>query len=263
MLRLLLVRSLLCIVVFTILWAELLWGSNLFQMSACLLGTDKHVTVEGNKSKTIFVISLQGTPSSHESNSKRLQLFQEEWHAKCGDTFAIEHCPGVNDPRRGYGVTMSFVLCINKAISADQDISLFFEDDARLFNSDFCGLNMYNKYFECIPNDTFVALLGGHGWRFGESRYPLYRETVFSVGAYGFAVPRNHLATLRNEFGNDLVYGYKGSVSSLSPDESWYLHAKKNKMKIYAMDPLVVWHEKGYSNTWKKDRRTILGTWKV
>jgi hypothetical protein len=47
--------------------------------------------------------------------------------------------------------------------------------------------------------------------------------------------------------------------SWLSPDLGVYKYAKKLGRKIYAMDPLPVYHQGGFSNTWNKVRSKIPG----
>lgn len=45
---------------------------------------------------------------------------------------------------------------------------------------------------------------------------------------------------------------------ALCPDVQLYLYAKTRKQHVYKMDPLVVLHHAGYSNTWHKDRGDIV-----
>ena len=113
--------------------------------------------------KTIFVISLQGTPGAHESNQGRLDLFKEKWRMSCGSSFDstnIEHCPAVFDKRRGYGVTLAWILCLWRARQLDEEVAIFLEDDARLFENstqEFCDIDNRGELLSKLPSDTFVA----------------------------------------------------------------------------------------------------------
>ena len=102
----------------------------------------------------IFVVSLQGTPGSDERNDDRLEKFQEAITDSCqAKTPQIIHCPGINANRRGYGLTTAHMICFRKAIEMDQEVSLFFEDDARPFFDEteetekFCDLVSESKHF--------------------------------------------------------------------------------------------------------------------
>ena len=241
---------------------------------------------------TIFVISMQGTPGVHSSNQGRLDDFKRKWEDACGTMVPIPkivHCHGVFDPRRGYGITISQLICMQKAKKAEQDISLFFEDDARLYNESaaaFCNEeSRSSEILSNMPNDTLIALLGGHTWEYAEDssfgnddeyaisqtkpRTYQYRDTVKSFGAYGFAVPRRNLDLLVRTLEDDLIYGFRdenngrrGNVihDNLSPETSFYRTARLTGLKIYAIDPLLVWHQGGFSNTWHKERGTINST---
>ncbi|GMI05948.1 hypothetical protein TrLO_g5629 [Triparma laevis f. longispina] len=104
----------------------------------------------------LYVISLQDVPGADPHNADRLVEFQRDWAALCGLEFTFQFCPGVLDKRRGFGITQSFVDCFERAISDGASNPIFFEDDARLFNADFCrGVDWTD-----LPKDTFVALLG-------------------------------------------------------------------------------------------------------
>jgi len=47
--------------------------------------------------------------------------------------------------------------------------------------------------------------------------------------------------------------------NSLDPEPTFYRAAREYRKKIYAFNPLVIWHEGGYSNTWGKVRGNITG----
>ena len=104
----------------------------------------------------LYVISLQDVPGADPHNADRRDQFQRDWAALCGPEFTFQDCPGILDERRGFGITRSFVKCFERAISDGAANPIFLEDDARLFNSDFCrGVDWTG-----LPSDAFVALLG-------------------------------------------------------------------------------------------------------
>ena len=225
-----------------------------------------------NSTRTIFVVSLQGTPGSNERNKGRLDKFQKSIRDSCGDkALHIIHCPGVIDDRRGYGVTVAHMICFNRAIEMDQEVSFFFEDDARPFSDKvdiFCDLVCGSRDFSMYgPEDSLLTFLGGHKWQTeATATYSNVLESHFSYGTYAFAVPRRNLKLLRLNAENDLVNGFVDDHNNyrhsdfLSPEKSWYRLAQKSKLKIYVTDPLLIWHEKGYSNTWKEEREAETGT---
>jgi hypothetical protein len=219
--------------------------------------------------KTIFVISLQGTPGAHESNQGRLDLFKEKWRMSCGSSFDstnIEHCPAVFDKRRGYGLTLTWILCLWRARQLDEEVAIFLEDDARLFENstqEFCDIDNRGELLSKLPSDTFVAWLGGHTWSYEDSAVP-YRRVINSYGTYGFVVPRNSMDDFYAALKHGLINGSKDRKqnvhhNSLDPEPNFYRAAREHHKKIYAFNPLIVWHEGGYSNTWGKTRGNITG----
>ena len=65
-------------------------------------------------------------------------------------------------------------------------------------------------------------MLGGHHWKSGAVRSGVFRETTYSYGSYGFAVPARNVKTLRDGFAADL----RATGSMISPDVSWYEDAE-------------------------------------
>merc|ERR1711957_116873 len=98
-----------------------------------------------------------------------------------------------------------------------------------------------------------------------DSLHPVqFRETARSYGTYGFAVPRRSLDLLLATIRSDIAHGFvdeKGErhQTFLSPERSWYRTARDLKKKVYAIHPLTVWHEGGFSNTWHRRRGKITG----
>ena len=95
---------------------------------------------------------------------------------------------------------------------------------------------------------------GGHTWKYADpSSEEKYRKTLGSYGSYGFMVPVRNMETLRAGWNQELAT----NAATLSPDVSWYKHAAAAGKSVYARDPLLVWHEGGYSNTWHTHRDSI------
>eukprot|EP00573_Skeletonema_grethae_P012418 CAMPEP_0201701706 /NCGR_PEP_ID=MMETSP0578-20130828/33674_1 /ASSEMBLY_ACC=CAM_ASM_000663 /TAXON_ID=267565 /ORGANISM="Skeletonema grethea, Strain CCMP 1804" /LENGTH=317 /DNA_ID=CAMNT_0048189083 /DNA_START=96 /DNA_END=1049 /DNA_ORIENTATION=- len=230
----------------------------------------------------IFVISLQGTPNADPHNEGRLDSFKDAWRKHCGADPEIHVCPGVMDERRGYGLTRSWFNCLTVAKNLKLEVTMIFEDDARLFDNEashnFCDAEQRRRnLWNPLPEDTFIAFLGGHTWTYKDPKQKellassasalqpsQYLETSSSYGTYGFAVPRQSLDTLLNTIKSDLTNGFIDEdgvrqTEFLSPEKSWYGKAREVGSKIYAIHPLAVWHEGGFSNTWKMDRESITG----
>jgi hypothetical protein len=228
----------------------------------------------GYDPSTVFVISLQGTSGVDYHNEGRLDAFRSKWQESCklAPPTHIEHCPGVFDSRRGYGVTLSLLLCLERAKEFNLDVTVILEDDARLFNSskDFCDIAKRKQhYWDMLPSDTYIAFLGGHNWEYpskdAEESMAQYKELKMSFGAYAFAVPRDSLISVLDEIKDDVVHGFRDVNGKylhrlfLSPERTFYRTSLKYKKRIYAVSPLVIWHEGGFSNTWMKNRASITG----
>lgn len=198
----------------------------------------------------MYVVSLQRVKNAHPSNKHRLDKFISAWEDVCGVKPEVHVCDGVLDNRRGFGVTQAFVACLDQAMKNNDDYALFFEDDARLVNSELCtGVDWSDT-----PEDTFLVMLGGHAWKYAyPSSEEKYRKMLESYGLYGFMVPVRNMQNLRAGWDQDLTK----NVATLSPDVSWYKHAAAAGKSVYAREPLLVWHEGGYSNTWQRYRGNI------
>ena len=212
-----------------------------------------------------YVVSLQGVKGAHQSNVQSFSELKESWTERCGGAnVTFKQCPGVLHPKRGYGVTMAFVRCIDIAIaeSRENQMVMFLEDDARLAASGkkigFCDRRRREWIWTHKPKDTFLLLYGGHKWVY-PTRDNTYdgnmtsREhfilTSRSFGAFGLAVPHHNLPILRDGLNASL---YSGSAV-LNPDVLIYELANSTKppQRIFRTNPLQVVHNAGYSNTWK------------
>ena len=209
----------------------------------------RNIKTGHNTNEKIYVVTLQGVPNAHPANRKRLDAFIQAWNATCGQPPIVEICPGNVDTRRGYGITTAYIACFHRAINDAQPNPIFLEDAARLSGTALCA----GKDWKDLPRDAFFVLLGGHHWKYGKKRFKGYRQTLKSFGAYGFVVPRRHLKALAAGYAKDLQSGSE----TLSPDKSWYDHAKRARQHVYALDPLLVYHPAGYSNTWSTMRGII------
>lgn len=196
----------------------------------------------------LYVVSLQDVKGSDPHNKDRLQKFKESWSGV--HTFQkINVCPGVLDKRRGYGLTKAYIHCFKRAWQDGASHPIFLEDDARFFTK----AHFENEKWDDIPSNAFIIMLGGHAWKYGRKRQGRYRQSVYSLGSYGFLVPRNNLKSLIHRFEHDIESGQ----STLSPDISWYKAAELANKIIYAVEPLMIQHLAGWSNTFHKHRALI------
>uniref|UniRef100_A0A7S4K0J3 Uncharacterized protein n=1 Tax=Odontella aurita TaxID=265563 RepID=A0A7S4K0J3_9STRA len=249
-----------------------LWGPRPHMMEQ---GTPVEAASDGGD--RVYVVSMQGTPGVHASNQERLDDFLAKWKEKCGLTATkqtmFEHCPGIHDPRRGYGLTISFLLCLQRAKDLGEKVAFVFEDDARLLDVTLCDKNSRAEYLSGLPDNVFLTFLGGHRFKYPKnttgSFSPLspqpFRETSRSFGTYGFAVPQHSLDILIETIKDDLLYGQRKKDDThlnhkyLTVEKNWYLSAQRHNLKMYAANPLLVWHQEGYSNTWKRNRTNYFG----
>lgn len=63
-----------------------------------------------------YVISLDGVDGADPHNAGRFAGFKEDWAEQCGGEVPLDlvRCPGHLDKRRGFGLTVSLVGCIEK-----------------------------------------------------------------------------------------------------------------------------------------------------
>ena len=111
-----------------------------------------------------------------------------------------------------------------------------------------------------------LTFLGGHKWHTKEiHNRSNVLESSLSFGTYAFAVPRRNVRHLLLSAEDDLVNGFRDESNVhlhsnfLSPEKSWYRLAHTLDLKIHVTQPLFLWHEEGYSNTWKTKRHAIVG----
>jgi len=220
----------------------------------------------------MWVVSLQGVNGSHPSNAHRFDAFRDHVEERCGfnHDFRIEQCPGQLDSRRGYGVTKALIECLDRAnkekSEKGNEFALFFEDDARFYSRTFCDASYRASLWSQVPEDAYLAMLGGHHFEFGTQHEENNRwwNTTLSYGAYGFAVPATNIAHLRDGFKSDLVnlppdckLSAPRGKPCFSPDVRWYdRHSVSANQSVYSAHPLEVMHKPGFSNTWNINRTT-------
>lgn len=240
---------------------------------------------EGVPPLVVYVVSLQGVAGSHISNQHRLDRFVEAWREACGSSIQVRVCPGELDERRGRGVARALVRCVGQAIADGDEFSTFLEDDARLRSHNFCQASYRASLWAKVERDALLVLLGGHQiyynlrlHRFREARSlrdlllvalggvpprlanssaAALEQSRYSLGSYGFFVPRDSLELLRAHLILSLAEGGDDSSEPLSPDVSLYALASRTHKRVYVTSPLVVSHLPGYSNTWNRTRESI------
>lgn len=227
---------------------------------------------------TVYVVTLQGVVGAHINNKHRLDDFIYSWRKVCGDRIQFKICAGETDKRRGYGLTRTWVRCLQQAIADGGEYSTFLEDDARLNTYFYCNSSYRDLMWAGVHSDALLILLGAHDiyhtvrdgfmiklrslheWLFNVSgRHQSFHKnsigvvlenTRYSLGSYGFVVPRDSLEILRSHFIWTLAQG----STTVSPDISWYDLAYRTNKRIYVTSPTVVSHLSGHSNTWNKSR---------
>lgn len=75
-----------------------------------------------SSSTRMYVVSLDGVEGADPRNEGRLRNMSADWNASCpNDPMDFVLCPGTNHPVRGRGLTISFTLCLDRAINDDAD----------------------------------------------------------------------------------------------------------------------------------------------
>ena len=260
-LRITRLRVAVCVVLAIVLVAEAMIFKS-FRQSIVNTGSLRMTTV----GTTIYVVSLQGVEGADANNDHRLDNFTRYFAETCGGVgdrqVKVKACLGVMDKRTGYGITKSFMKCLNQAYADGVEAAFMFEDDARLFGEPlFCSPHFRQSLIDEAPKDTFLMLLGGHNW-YGDGDSDSkdtsndknnYVRVTKSYGAYGWAIPRGHIRMLQNGFQKDM----DRNLSAVSPDVTWFRTASETGLAIYRTDPLFVQHPSGYSNTWHGIRPAI------
>mmetsp|Transcript_3104 Transcript_3104/g.6250 ORF Transcript_3104/g.6250 Transcript_3104/m.6250 type:complete len:252 (+) Transcript_3104:257-1012(+) len=216
---------------------------------------------EGYEKVIHMVVSLDGVKGADEENKGRLDRFRSKWESSCGPRIHFQVCPGNLSPITGVGLTKSFSACLKNAHNQGADAVFMYEDDALLFDPRFCSLEYQRKFLLAAPEDALVLLLGGHDfvidWDSNDSQQTPsapFVKLIQSYGTYGYAVTRSNMPSLSSLFSEQATSCVQ-EARKCSPDVSFYHLARSYDKHIYAVNPLLVDHDKGtYSNTWKKLR---------
>ena len=131
----------------------------------------------------------------------------------------------------------------------------------------FCDNERRKELWTNIPSDTLLIFLGGHSWVYPNKKTnysEVFKESSLSFGAYGLAVPHQSINILSAVLEEAIRRGFSDENGVhhrdfLSPERIWYRLAQRINKKNYAVDPLIVWHEGGFSNTWGRMRGDLTG----
>jgi hypothetical protein len=124
---------------------------------------DRNKSTSG--SSRMYVLTLDGVPGAHSSNTGRLRRMREAWAASCPeDSISFEVCLGVTHPIRGHGVVSAMTQCIDRAIRDGVDDAFFFEDDARLESNatELCQQRSRDNFVRNAPDDALLVFIGAH-----------------------------------------------------------------------------------------------------
>ena len=118
-------------------------------------------TTEQNSTRThVYVVTLQGVAGADEHNAGRLDRFFSKWEAMCGrDGPAFTVCPGIIDKRKGYGLTRTYINCLDRANATGAHAAFFLEDDALPFDAALCTDRSRAAMMHHAPDDAFLVML--------------------------------------------------------------------------------------------------------
>ena len=145
------------------------------------LGSDES-NVDGKNSSRptsylMYVMTLQGVDGADETNVGRYDQFQRHWSILCNqqqkhqnpEQIHFQKCPGTLNPKKspaGWGLSVAFLNCFRWALKHhkqwhidhnpanvsgledDRIPFVFLEDDARLYNPNFCYSEYRNRIWK-------------------------------------------------------------------------------------------------------------------
>lgn len=202
-----------------------------------------------------FVISLP------ETREAAVQDFKSSWQDYWPELEVIP-VDAVPHRLRGQGIAMSFISAFQLSLYSstdDDEISLFFEDDARPFNSTNQSAPQYNDQFINLVNswsfDSPVLFLGGHDIQYNHKKghhFPLTNVSML-FGMYGIAIRKlwlkNVTNTLRHHFAS-------ASGGVMHPDVIVSKMRGSFGHPCVVATPLLVDHlSNQYSDNWKRFRK--------
>jgi hypothetical protein len=137
----------------------------------------------------MYVLTLDGVPGAHSSNTGRFARMREAWAASCpNDSMVFDVCLGITHPIRGHGVASAMKQCLDLAIRDGVDYAFFLEDDARLEGNatEFCQREIRDSFVRSMPDDALVVLLGAHKQIPSRSMKTCFEETWASPKQLAF-----------------------------------------------------------------------------
>lgn len=215
----------------------------------------------------LYVITLQGVEGADNTNDHRLDDFRRHWSILCGaeiNNIQIRRCPGKLNPpnvHRGYSLSLAYIDCIDQAMEenhlSSEEPFIFLEDDARLFNSNFCHASYRKRLYDSVPANATLLMLGGHDMKVYDETHipndpdlPILKRPEFGAGSYGFVIInqerleyfRRKLVKMTNR-----TLDKRSMFTFKAIDRQFYLYPM---LKSYMPIPWIVYHEGGlYSNT--------------
>ena len=232
-----------------------------------------------------FIVVTLGNRDKDDPHGARLRQFFHVWNVTCAgypDPPDFEECRSTFHPRRGLGVTQAFVRCADSALARGHESVFFFEDDAVPYDAELCDPAARRGLSDRAPSAARVVLLGGHHFREPRKRAwyrpgaavelhtPLhhgpdahvFRALDFSFGAYAWWARAPALQLVTSLF-EALLCDANATGRHINPDLEW--HGSYNRTlaggdwmrdpRVYAVDPLMVGHAVGRSDTWGKAHR--------
>jgi hypothetical protein len=224
---------------------------------------------DGTTEYLMYVMTLQGVNGSDKSNEHRLDELRRHWGILCGSDMNIQfqRCPGKLNPPgpfpAGYSLSLAYIDCFDRALEENRMSKevpyIFLEDDARLYNPNFCRAEYRERLYNSVPENATLLMLGGHGMKtYNNTTYyrpkdpdlPMLQRPEFGAGAYGFVIMntdrlqyfRRKLVKMTNR-----TWDRRGMESFKAIDRQFYLYPM---LKAYMPIPWIVYHEGGhYSNT--------------
>lgn len=210
-----------------------------------------------------FVVSLP-------SEKDRLKSFNSAWNTAFPELH-VGVIDGIKHSMRGRGILLAYLGALEQLIDdyksakdSAPDFVMFFEDDARPFETGAAWKESLDTLLLQIPKLASVVMLGGHHFKpletpnKSDQLTPTRIEMAF--GAYAWAIRREALPDLYDVWKTHLNLNieqhmnepnYKGPTKYAVDKAWWKLWQSK---PAFAATPLLVDHPNGWSNTWGKHR---------
>lgn len=250
----------------------------------------------------LYVVTLQGVERAGDSNIGRYDNFKRHWNIICHqddqhqERFHFHTCPGHLGPKgtvKGYGLSLAYLDCFHWALKNHKEWHrehnqhnptaegldddgipfVFLEDDARLYNSNFCYSEYRNRIWQSLPQtNSTLLMLGGHTMAFDDTSHPIaqayqdhyYDENLLmdpsvlpqfihprrGFGSYGFVLlntPSVEYMSRKMDKMLNRTFDAKGMKGFKAIDQQFHHYGV---LKTVMSHPWLVYHEGGlYSNT--------------